>query len=180
MQWKMITSGVVLSLGCASPIAIGQVQALAEQHRTQAADAEQQAQLQLSRELPATPSDVTSALVDLIADGTPAAAGMACLMFSPIAAAQFAAANHRATCAQAIERLHSQVIDANTYVTDLTLPDDGSTAHLDQADVNECAVTWNGFYAETPGSADPGPRPGRMTMRRLDGHGWLITTYAPC
>ena len=180
MDWRLVAAGLVLSLGCVTPLVVGEVQAVAEQQQAQAADAQQQAQLNLSRVLPPSPVDAVSTWVDMIGNGTPAAAGLACLMFSPAAAIEFAAVNHAAGCAQAVTQLHRQVTDPNSYESDLTVPDSSWTAQGDRAEVNGCAVDWTGFFTETPDTAAPGPRPGRMSMQRLYGNGWLITSYGGC
>lgn len=180
MDWKLVAAGLALSLGCVTPLVAGQVQAVAERHQAQTADAQQQSQLNLSRVLPLSPVDAVSTWVDMIGNGTPNAAGLACLMFSPTAAIEFAAANHAAGCAQAVAQFHGRVTDANIYESDLTVPDNSWVVQGDRAEVSGCAVDWTGFFTETPDTATPGPRPGRMTMQRLYGNGWQVTDYRAC
>ena len=180
MQWKLATAGLVLSLGCAAALVVGEIQAVAAQHEHEGAELHQELHQMFLQELPTSPANVTQGLVVLIGQGTPAAAQAACTLFSLTAAAQLAAANHTATCAQAITRLQRQVIDGREYINDLTVPDDQWTDGLTRADMDECAVTWTGQFTGTPDTVDPGPKPGRMTMERQEGYGWLITQYQPC
>jgi len=85
-----------------------------------------------------------------------------------------------ANCQAAIEVLHRQATDPNTYISALTVPPDSWSASGDTATLNRCAVTWDDVLFGNPSATLPGLRPGRLTLTRLDGNGWLITSYQAC
>jgi hypothetical protein len=179
MQWRLIAPGVVLVVGCGIPTAVGYAQAAAQQEAAHMADARSAEHLQLAQELPANPPDVVTALTEFIGEGGPSADAFACLMFSPSAADQLAATTDVASCPAAIEALHAQVTDRGTYINAVTVPSDAWSANGDAATVNGCAVNWAGLFSDAP-PTPPGPLPGRLTMTRQDGKGWLITGYQEC
>jgi hypothetical protein len=179
MQWRLITPGLVLVVACGLPTAAGYIQTAEQNQAAHAADVRTEEQLQLARELPASPPDVAVALTEFIGEGGQNADVVACLMFSPAAAGQFAATTGTLSCPTAIEALHTQVTDTGTYINAVTVPPDAWSASGDTAIVNGCAVNWAGLFNEAPPTL-PGPLPGRLTMIRQDGKGWLITGYQRC
>jgi hypothetical protein len=179
MQWRLITPGVMLVVGCGIPTAVSYIHS-AEQHQAaHAADARIAEQLQLARELPGNPPDVVVALTEFIGEGGQDADATACLMFSPIAANQLAATQNTTSCPTAIQALHDQVTDPGTYINAVTIPADTWSTTGNIGSIDGCAVTWNGLFVEEP-LTSPGPRPGHLTLTRQDSMGWLITGYQGC
>jgi hypothetical protein len=179
MQWRLITPGVVLVVGCGVPTTVGYIQSAEENQAAHTADVRGAEHLQLARELPANPPDVAVALTEFIGDGGPSADGFACLMFSPTAADELAAALDTASCPAAIQALHNQVSDPGTYINAVTIPPDIWSTSGDTGSLNGCAVTWTGLLVQEPPTR-PGPLPGHLTLSRQDGKGWLITGYQGC
>lgn len=179
MQWHLVIPGVILLIGCGTPTVVGYLQTAAQQQAQHAADVRTNRQLQLARELPATPPDVLVALVEFVGEGGPTADSLACLMFSPAAAAQFAASVDGRDCSSAIEALHDQVSDRGTYVNAVIVPPEAWSVSGGTATVDGCAAKWSGLLDTTP-TQMPGPVPGWLALTRQEGQGWLITDYRPC
>lgn len=178
MDRRLFAAGLALLVGCATPVAIQDIdKAGAEQAQQQAAIVSAN-QLAAARELPGTPPEVAVAFVTLLAEGGLTAAQDGCLLFSPQAGAQFAADHKASSCAAAMLRLRAQVTDPGTYATGLTVPDTAWVEDGTTATVNGCALNWNGLFTETPET--PGPLPGLLTLTQMDGYGWRITGYQPC
>lgn len=179
MHIKLFAVGMTLLLGCAVPTVLTDLHHATAARAQQDADTRSADRLTLARELPATPPDVVSALVDLVAEGGATAAEDGCLLFDTPAAVQFAIAYRVRTCQEAMNLLHDQVTDPGTYADDLTVPATAWAQFGATATVNGCAASWSGLFTDTPVTA-PGPLPGQMAVRRLDGYGWQITSYEPC
>lgn len=179
MHGKLFAVGLALLVGCATPTVITDVHHAAAAQAAQQANARAADQLTLAHELPATPPDVAAAFVNLLAEGGADATSEGCLLFAGQAAAQFAIAHHAATCVDAMTVLHRQVTDPDTYADDLTVPATAWTEAGETATLNGCALSWSGLFTDTPVVA-PGPQFGLMTLARLDGNGWQITSYQPC
>lgn len=179
MQWRLITPGVVLVVGCGIPTAAGYIQVSDQNRVAHAADVRGAEQLQLARELPASPPDVAVALTEFIGEGGPNPDVVACVLFSTTAAGQLAASLDAANCPTAIQAMHDQVADRGTYINGVTIPADTWSATGDVGSLNGCAVTWNGLLVEEPATR-PGPLLGHLALTRQDGMGWLITGYQGC
>jgi len=180
MQWRPISTGAVLVMGCGIPTAAGYIQA-AEQQAAHTADVLSTEQLQPARELPTNPPDVAVALTEFIGEDGPNSVAQARLMFSPTAAVQLTTAVWGTTdCPAAIQALHDQMLDPSTYINAVTIPPNTWSTNGDNAAVNGCAVTWNDLLTDEPPPTPPGPLPGRLTLTRRDGKGWLITGYQAC
>lgn len=179
MHAKLFVAGLTLLIGCATPTVVGDIGHAAAVQAERDADARAADQLTLARELPATPPDVAAAFVTLLAEDGTDAAREGCLLFSDLAAVQFAITHHAVTCIAAMTALHGQVSDPSTYVDDLTVPTTAWTQAGDTATLNGCALSWSGLFTDTPVVA-PGPPLGLVTLVRLDGEGWQITSYQPC
>lgn len=177
MQWRLVASGVVLVVGCGTPIAVSQVQTEIHYQAQQAADFADANQLSLARDLPASPPDVVWALVKLIDDNAP---DDACRLFTTIAITQLDATLHATTCAAAIGILNQQVTDPGTYINALTVPPGSWSINGDIAFINGCAATWDDVLFGDPPTTPPGPLPGRLDLTRVDNYGWQITHYQPC
>jgi hypothetical protein len=178
----MFAAGLAVVIGCTTPMVIdvaAQGSVAQAQRRT---DDQSREQLQLARELPTNPPDVAGAFVDLLAEGGPFAAQQGCLLFNSTAAAQFAAAQHAATCIAAMTQLHALVNDPAAYANNLAVPDTAWTQLGTTATLNGCALDWSGPPPDTSDShgAAPGPLPGLWTLSQLDGEGWQITRYQSC
>ena len=179
MQWRLITPGLVLVVGCGIPTAVSYIHNAEQQQAARADDARIAEQLQFARELPANPPDVAVALTKFIGIGGQDADTTACLMFSPTAANQLAASQNTTSCPAAIQALHDQVTDPATYINSVTVSPDLWSTTGDTGNVNGCAVTWNDLFIEEP-LTPPGPQPGHLTLTRQDSMGWLITGYRRC
>jgi hypothetical protein len=179
VQWRLFTPGVVLVLGCGIPTLVGDVQVAQQQQAAHAADVRTEEQLQLARELPASPPEVAVALTEFIGEGGPNADTLACLLFSPTAAGQLVATTSVSRCPTAIEALHAEVTDRGTYINSVTVPAGAWSATGDTATVNGCALNWAGLLDDPP-PTPPGPPLGRLTLTRQDDKGWLITNYQQC
>jgi len=117
--------------------------------------------------LPPDPKREVAAMYKFVArDDT----GNGCFVFSATAAAEFGRAWGVSTCAQAINKLATQVTNPDTYaLTDLTLIQEARYATT--MTISSCSYTVVG-----------GPPLGVFTMTRQD-TGWLITGYTsqpPC
>ncbi len=177
MDYKLITAGAALVLGCGTPLVMGHLQAQAAQQAQQRQDVVSDEQRQYARELPTSPEDAVRGLVALIAVGTPNAVASACLMFSDTAAIELAAASEQPTCTAAITALHAQINDPAAYSNDLVVPEDSwAYTTATTATIDGCAVTWDSFGQP----ADPGPLPGQLSLTQIDGDGWQITAYRSC
>lgn len=185
MYHRMFAAGLALVIGCATPIMVDAAAQDAAAQSQRRADDQSREQLQLARELPASPPDVAGAFVDLLAEGGPFAAQQGCLLFDGTAAAQFATTQHAPTCIAAMTQLHDLVTDPAAYANNLTVPDTTWTELGATATLNGCALNWSGPLTDTPNASDadhaaPGPLPGLWTLSQLDGEGWQITRYQPC
>jgi hypothetical protein len=179
MQWRLIAPGVVLVVGCGIPTTVGYIQVADQAQAAHAADVRSAEQLQLARQLPASPPDVAVALTEFIGEGGPNPDAVACLLFSTAAAGQLAATMDAASCPAAIQSLHDQVSDRGTYINGVIIPADTWTTTGDIGSLNGCALTWNGLLVEEPATR-PGPLLGHLTLARQDSMGWLITGYQGC
>ena len=114
-------------------------------------------------------------------DGTAArdSTAVACLLFSPAAADQFAVATAASSCPTAVEALHDQVTDQGRYLNNIDVPASAWSDDAETAEVDGCAVDWQGVLDSTP-ATPPGPLPGHLTLTRQDDDGWLITVYRRC
>lgn len=181
MHQRMFAAGLAAVIGCATPLVIGTVEQGTAAQAQRRADNRQAEQLQLARELPANPPDVAGSFVDLLAEGGPVAAQESCLLFDSMAAAQFAAAQHAATCIAAMGQLRGLVSDPARYANDLTVPETAWTQLGTTATLNGCALDWSGLLSDASDTdSPPGPLPGLWTLSQLDGEGWQITRYQPC
>jgi hypothetical protein len=132
----------------------------------------------LQPERPATPTDLVVTLQQHIADGIDD--GATCLMFSPEAGAQFAAALHAPGCAMAYYYLHGQRNYAMRLDNDVTVPDWTISVHGSTATANACVLQWkNDSWDNLAGYPDPGPALGHLTLARAGG-GWMIVGYQSC
>lgn len=179
MQWRLVAPGVVLVIGCGIPTAVGYSHTAAQHQAQHAADVHADQHLQLARELPATPLDVLVALVEFVGEGGSTPDTLACLMFSPTAAVQFAASAGAISCPTAVEVLHSRVTDRGEYINAVAVPPRAWSASGDTATVNGCDTTWNNL-PDSAALRAPGPLPGHLTLTRQDSQGWLITDYQGC
>jgi hypothetical protein len=179
VQWRLVAPGMVLVVGCGTPITASYIQAAVEDQAAHIADVRGTEHLQLARELPANPPDVVVALTEFIGEGGPSADAVACLMFSPAAADQLDARMDVASCPAVIEALHGQVTDRGAYINAVTVPADSWSTNGDTGTINGCEVTWNGLLVTEP-LTPPGPFVGDLTLTRQDGKGWLITGDQGC
>lgn len=179
MQWRLVAPGVVLVIGCGIPTAVSYSQTAAQHQAQHIADVREDQHLQLARELPATPPDVLVALVEFIGEGGATPDTLACLMFSPTAAVQFAASAGATSCPGAVEVLHSRVTDRGGYINAVALSPRVWSVSGDTATVDGCETTWSNL-PDGASRAAPGPLPGHLTLVRQDSQGWLITDYEGC
>lgn len=168
-RWRLLTVGLVLTLGFGVGYAVTEYHAAAARDR----QAEQARAAGVADVMAIAPRLVLPGLLTRVA--TDDAAG-ACAALTPPAKRDFAAAVRAPDCEAAVHQLARQVTDPRAYVQP-DLPDDAVTEHPGgTATVDGCRASWT-----TSGSA-PGPRLGRFELRRsAENPGrYLIVGYAPC
>lgn len=184
MQRVLFVAGLVLLVGCGTPMTVSLVgQHVAEQARQQATDEDYAAQMRARVLLPTEPVDGVGMFVELVQAGGADAAENLCAIFDGQAQAEFAAAQREPDCVSAVERLSTRVTDPAVYVNDLHLPRRSWTITGPFAVINGCAVRWNPAFSGLFSNSTvppPGPRPGRWMMRQVFGDRWEIINYQPC
>ncbi|ONF73950.1 hypothetical protein AVR91_0204265 [Amycolatopsis keratiniphila subsp. keratiniphila] len=141
--------------------------------------AEQQHQENLARIMPNTPQEMLRSIHDLLAEKDPA---RACLLFEDPLRPQFGAAFGEPTCEAAMFKLAAQIKEPNKYVEfnvnwqkDVRL--EGDTG----AFIDGCAVTFGGGLLDPEnGGGDPGPKIGKLHMKRILKRGLVVDGFTPC
>ncbi|GAA4000871.1 hypothetical protein GCM10022247_21790 [Allokutzneria multivorans] len=132
--------------------------------------------------LPPTPVRALRALLAYIGkndpgNGHPEAPGGACGLLSPVARAEFAAANNAPDCTSAVRLLADKVTDPLRYPkiieTQVKTRETGIAASLDA-----CQIFWEPPMNGAP-AGDPGPPLGRLELQKQMNAGWLIMSYKP-
>jgi hypothetical protein len=175
MEWRLIAAGGVLSLVSGGTLAVQHVhtaqhQAQAEQHQAQ-----QDHDYTVRQLLPTSPASalITQHVMISRHDDT-----TACLLMSPDARTQFAAAYGAPDCQPAMRQLAAAVTNPARYQVP-HVPDQAIVAGTTVATASGCAVTWT-LPSDTTPLPDPGPRLGTLTLTRQGTGGYLITSYKPC
>jgi len=145
------------------------------------ADAARQAEevhrYQVSKTLPTSGRSAVLSLVEAVAFTVPQKVDGICFVFTPPAAAQFAAAHQAMDCPGAIAQLHQQVRARGDYANDVFIP--GAADRDDPAHrIDACHLDFGNYL--TGATQDPGPQIGVLTIERQYGNGYLITGYQPC
>jgi hypothetical protein len=166
-DWRVLAAGAALTAVCGAGYGISQYRTDAQVQADNARTTEEQkarviggpAQLALSR------------LANGIAAGDP---GVACGVLGPDAGARFAAAFRAADCATAVRGLAGQVTDAGGYVSAYTAP--GLPRGGVSAATGAPTAVADGCQAGTV----PGPRLGRLELRRQKADQYAVVGYVPC
>lgn len=173
-RWALLAVGMVLFLlagaGWVAETVAGAQRRVAVQEQTQAYH---RAQL-----LPRSPRGVLGAVIASVADADPVSA---CVLFTPPAQEQLAAAFAAPDWAGAVLAWNAQVVRPDDYGPSPRLFGDLATVSPDR---ETATVTGCGLRSSSPidgAQPDAGPpSPGRMQLRRVLGVGYEITDYRPC
>lgn len=133
--------------------------------------------------LPRDPAGVLSAMYRLLAEPGYSSGNrvhQACYLFEDSARPAFAAAYGEPDCNTAMRKLAEKVTNKQTYDDfDYSYSGDrwirGEDGYMDG-----CAIVWNNGPFDAKGQPDPGPRLGKMWMRRVAGQGFWVTRFERC
>lgn len=176
MQWKLLIAGATL---CATA-GVGLLSELAQAREAEAAALRAQAEHDRGDILSRDPAGTLRALQNLVAYALDhGGAGPACGLMTKQAQSAFAVAVGEPDCPAAARKLAGQITNRNRYLLYRLDTDRYQRIQGDEGFVDGCAIVWRDFL-DPPDMPDPGPRLGRLFMRRVAGMGFEITGYEPC
>jgi hypothetical protein len=174
MQWKLAAVGGVLCLAAGGGLVHEHLDTLTAQNVA----TQQQHQQNLSAILPDTPQKVLRFINQAIAEKDTV---KACSMFEQAERPAVARALGAGSCESAMANFAQQVKDVNEFVEfnvdeahDVVL--EGDTG----ASINGCNITFGGGLLGPPVAGDPGPKIGRLHMKRILNRGLLVDGLTPC
>jgi hypothetical protein len=168
-DWRVLAAGVALTAVFGTGYGISQ-------YRTEkqvAADNARSTEEQKGRVIGGPAQLALSRVANGIASGDP---GVACGVLGPTAGAQFAVATGAPDCAAAVRTLAGQVTNPGGYVSAYTAPGLPSGGVVTQP--GGVAAVADGCRSRV--TPVPGPRLGRLDLRREKADQYVVVGYTPC